>query len=294
MKRPLFALVLLATIICGCNLEPGGGQQSATTGPAADDKNAITIMLRPFPGVGSAELARLYKEHSEKDAHWKNLFVVNSEGGSTLYWGTYPDEQAATGDLARARAYKTPTGEQVYKDARVTPIPGRELTGPPEWNLLKAPGAYSVLVAVFRNEPRDNYWDMRKDAVKYCKSLRDHNYEAYYCHSAGQSEVTVGCFDKSAIEVVNEGEPPHSTVKMVIVDERLKAILRDEQFKYLPVNGREDIQTVVNSVTRMAEKKVATPKVICIPSKDQLVGDRPASMGEIDPGFAKPVPRPNR
>jgi hypothetical protein len=266
---------------CGCDLETGRptGQQSAA-GPAGDDKNTNTIMLRLFPGDNNVEMSRLYKEHSEKDAHWKNLFVVKDDGYSTLYWGTYPNEQAAAGNLARARAYKTPTGEQVYKGARVTPIPGKELLGPPQWNLVKAPGEFSVLVAIFRNEPREDYWNMRQDAVKYCTSLRDHGYEAYYIHNSAESDVTVGCFDKSAIQVVNEGESPNSTVKTVIQDERINAILRDEQFKYLPLNGQQDIQTVVNAVTKTAEKIVAKPRVIRIPSKNDF-GDLPEGMVEL-------------
>ncbi len=278
MKKSAFALAIMVTAICGCDLEPGG---SADQQPPMDDKNNITILLRMFPGEGNVELAKVYKEHTEKDAHWKNLFVIHNEGYSSLYWGSYLNEQAAKDNLARARAYKTPTGEQVYKNATVVPIPGKDLIGPPEWNLAKAPGEFSILVAVFRNTPRAEYWSMRTDAVEYCKLLHDHGYEAYYYHSADQSEVTVGCFDKSAVQMVSEGEAPHNIVRPVIVDERMNNILKDERFKFLPVNGYQDIQTVINPKTGKAEKKAATPYPIRIPKSTHSAEALPPGLLEL-------------
>jgi hypothetical protein len=290
MKRSAFALAILIATICGCNCDTDGPWfgPSPTTGPAADDKNNITILLRMFHDGNNLEMSKRFKEHTEQDTHWKNLFVIHSEGYSVLYWGTYANEQAAKDNLAKARAYKIPSGERVYAGASVVPIPGKELVGPPEWNLMKTTGEFSVLVAVFRAEPHADSWNMRQEAVDYCKSLRDLGYEAYYCHNPAESDVTVGCFGTSAIQTVSEegrpdntGEHPDKTVRLLIVDERINKILDDPRFKYLPVNGRQDIQTVANPVTKTAEKKAATPKIVHIPNKDNPFGDLPPGMHEL-------------
>ena len=45
--------------------------------------------------------AKLYQERLQKEAKWKNVFIIHKAGRSELYWGRYPSIEAAQKNLAK-------------------------------------------------------------------------------------------------------------------------------------------------------------------------------------------------
>ena len=164
-----------------------------------------TIRLMGAEGANHVQRINAYKEHTEQETGWTGLYVVIKGNFSELYWGKYPTEKAALGDLERAKNFRTHLGIQAFPKPVILPIPGSD-TGPPEMNLANAKGVYTVLIATFHDDPaRDYFGQYRRFAVENCKDLRQKGEEAYFYHAAGQSIVTIGCFDASAIKQVKVG-----------------------------------------------------------------------------------------
>ena len=74
--------------------------------------------------------------------------------------------------------------------------------GPPEWDLKRATGEYTLLVAVYSEMEG---W--RKAAVEHVKLLRGQGEQAYYHHELGKSHVCVGSFPVTALHSAGRGLP---------------------------------------------------------------------------------------
>ncbi len=158
---------------------------------------------------------------------------------STLYYGTYRKQYDAqlktmkfppelTRDISVIRSLTM--GNQVPFLFAQFELMNRKNIGPPEWDLVKAPGEMSLQVAVFFNEA--DFQERELAAVQYCEALRKEGFEAYYHHyDTGRSVVCVGSFPASAVTVRMDGtEEPAREVRELIA--------RKEEFKYNLVNGR--------------------------------------------------------
>ncbi len=212
------AAAVLAGALAGC-----------TPPPSSDDD--YSIRLTAVIGPDHVQRVQAYKEHTEQETHWTGLFVVVKGNFSELYWGKYPSKEAAQGDLQRARNFRTHLGIQAFPKPEILPIPGSDV-GPPEMNLANTKGVYTVLIATFYDVPKDNYFGRRQIAVDCCKNLRQDGEEAYYYHAAGQSIVTIGCFDASAIKEVRVG--PYTSNE--VTSEGIRQALRKHPL--LAENGR--------------------------------------------------------
>jgi len=220
-------------------------------------------MLSTFSGTDHVQQAKRFKNETEKRTKWTDLRVVHMEDRSELYKGIYPSIKAAQGDLAKAKEWVAPAGYPPYKNAIVVVVPG-QYVGPAELNLRNAKGAYTVVVAVFYNVPANNYLTRKTDAVSYCQRLRANNYEAYYYHGPVNSLVTVGSFPESSVRMVTE----KGVTKPKIVDSRINAIMKEEQFEYLAINGQREFYRSASAVSgsqAKVEGKYARPYPAHIP-----------------------------
>jgi len=240
--------LLLAGSGCGGDAQP---VQMATTGPqgAAPAKSparrpaappqtqqeGYTILLYLFDGPDHAGQALRYKQNTQADTGWSDLYVVHAEGHSTLYRGTYPTAAAARGDLRRVKAYRTKMKIQPYKQALVMPLPGKDI-GPPEWDLRNAAGRYTLVVGLFKDDPARNIAAPKQYAVDNVRDLRGQGLEAYFLHEGAQSLVTVGSFPESSYPEVRGADRKFSRE---IADPKLKDLMK--RFPYLAVNGYQEI-----------------------------------------------------
>ncbi len=101
--------------------------------------------------------------------------------------------------------------------------------GPPEWDVHKASGPFTLQIARFFNTPS---FDQRKEAaVEYVRQLRQEGFEAYYWHQDARSLVFVGNFPSAP-----ERFGPHEQKAAAQLEaDRLAA--RKEEFQYMTFNG---------------------------------------------------------
>jgi hypothetical protein len=260
-----------------------------------EDRAEYTIMLKLFGGPQHVRQAKRFKAETKQATRWRELFIVHGKTSSTLYWGRHDESSDAVKNLKRARQFKTSAGFRIYEQARITTVPGVN-PGPPEWELPKAQGAYSVVVAIFHNvetldvfdekkeefvEKEIHYYTRKQDAAAYCRELRAQGEEAYYHHGPAQSAVTVGSFPEGSI-IMTGGAVRRPEIR----DPRIKRLIA--KYEFLAVNGQKQIETVATLNSREAKRKAAQPYPVHVPhEEDARPGvDRPARMG--NPGFGIP------
>lgn len=271
MNRSILAILAVTAVsmLAGCG-SIGAGQTSF------GDED-FTIVLKSFNEIDHNAEAERYLKLTQQQAGWSNLFVVHQEGASALLWGKYRTVAAAQDDLKTAKAWKTAVGMTPYQYAIITSLPGRENYGPPNLNLVNAQGAYSYMVAVFMDVPQQNLYGHRESAVEYCQALRKKNWEAYYYHDGVRSCVTIGTFDKNAIQKGYNPAPGASgpgadtslfrpTVEInQIVDPKMLAV--QKSFPHLLVNGKEEVVVRGNSLTNKPTVVPSETYPIAIPAR---------------------------
>ena len=266
-KPTLFILAsvsILPILSAGCN---GGLGGTLGLAPSPGD-GGFTIVLSFHRGLTHNQNARQFKQRLEDTVGWKGLFVVQEASHSRLCWGRYRSVRGASRNLRIAKNYRTQNRVPLF--AMVVPLPEKDV-GPPEWDLKNARGAYSLLVAIFHNDPEKHYYGRKKIAVAYCKQLRDKGFEAYYNHDPSQSHVTIGAFDESA--VVRIRAPLGRDVEMgrrVVRNDRL--VVRSQRvddlrakFPLLAVNGREHLTIASDPISKVPTKVKSKPYLVRIP-----------------------------
>lgn len=258
--------------VVGMGLGITGCGDMALPGPLSNltAQDEYTILLVTFKSSDHVSRALFYKDQVEKTCQWEDLYIVHKQGQSELYWGKYRTQDAAKNNWRTAKQIKTSNVGLLFPRAMIVPIAGKEM-GPPEYDLSNAKGYWTVLVAIFTDDPKSNVVGRKrmKAAVEYCKWLRDRGFEAYYSHNLGRSQVTVGSFPDSAITLDDsETKTQKRVVKQVIRDPEMRRILtlNDPPLKYLAVNGFQAIKRVPTSEGKVT--LVTRSRPIAIPRKD--------------------------
>jgi len=254
---PLAWMPLIALVVIGCQ-----GDLAGPSGPGlgllslgqekvdeAEDHYSILLYVLTDPAT-HVQAAEAYKKALSEKVGWKGLFVVHKAGRSELYWGRYNSPEQAQKNLRTAKAYRTLNGTPLFAQALVVPLPGKDI-GPREWNLRNATGEYTLLVAVFKDVRERNYVGRRRFAVKYCRQLRERNYDAYYWHGPAVSHVTIGSFSANAVRVQDLGRGRR---RIDILDPRIKALQKD--FPRMAFNG-----VGVNDIVRSPDgRRIRIPR----------------------------------
>ena len=198
-----------------------------------EGREAYTILLcPPYLGADHARDSAEARRKTEAATGWKNVYVVHEDRTSSLFLGRYAKEEEALRDIEKVRQWKTPQGTLPFQYALVTKRAGQHV-GPPEWDLAQAKvdrDGYTVVIAEFHNV--GEFAERMEMTVENCRDLRGTKVEAYYFHGPTRSYLTIGVFPAEAYQTE---AAPRGGVRAVLVDERIKRILRERPF--LAVNG---------------------------------------------------------
>lgn len=261
MKQTWRLLVLTLLAVAAGNGCRSGVKPTVFSSPAQQNPpERFTILLYVLRSADHTSRIQSFKRQTELDAGWRGLYVKNKTGHSELYLGKYATPAEAADDLKKAKKYRTPLDVAVYAQAMVIPLPGTD-PGPPEWNLLNANGFYTIIVAVFYDQPEANYFGRKEYAVAYCKQLREKGEEAYFRHGSARSTVTIGAFPKDAIAMVKSG----NLTKEQIRSQQMFEI--HKRYPELAVNGRQELIWDINPVTGKAEQMPVRSYPAHIPGK---------------------------
>jgi len=243
ISRWLTLAAAAALLAAGCDQDPNWvrwpgrsdtepADADASHGAAGGgEEDSFAILLSAFRDPAThVQDAKLYQERLQTEAKWKNVFIIHKTGHSDLYWGRYPSIEAAQKNLAKAKAFRPPSGRPIFAQAIIVPLAGPDI-GPPEYNLKNAKGAYSLLVVVYKNVPERKYTGRKRRAVQTCEALRKKGYEAYFHHGAAVSNVTIGTFEPDSVRVIWT----KTGAQLEVLDPEVRKL--QEQFAWLLLNG---------------------------------------------------------
>lgn len=288
--RTLIATMMLCVAaLAGCIAAdpaspPAAGLQAAkpaaaprTDAPAArrpatqQKEEGFAILMFVFGMPDHVNQALRYKQNTQADTKWANLYVVHKEGLSELYRGNYPNVTEARKDLKAVKNYRTPRKVQPYKQALVMPLAGKEV-GPDQWNLQNATGAFTLAIGLFRDDPARGIIGHKQFAVDNVRDLRSKGIEAYFLHEPTQSLVTVGSFPESSYPIVPREV---RTVERKVKDPKLEQLMR--KYPFLAVNGYQEIVTL-HGRDGKERSTVTGSYILPIPVKDVALPVPPKSV----------------
>ena len=268
MKRLITLTTLLASLASvGCEwtgTDSSPGPRTGEPETLQEDHYSILLSVHNDP-VNHVQDADYYKKVLTEKIGWRDVFVIHKGGHSEVFRGQYRTTKDAEPNLKTAKKYRAANGVAIFAKAMVVPLPGKDI-GPAEWNLsIAAESAYySLLVAIFRDDPENNYVGRRRFAVDYCRQLRKGGYEAYFYHAPAVSHVTIGAFGEKAVTI--RKKPRGETLE--INDPAIKSLQKD--FEFLALNGMSIDEVIRDRQTgkqiRMARKNTY---LIRVPGKSR-------------------------
>jgi len=238
-----------------------------------------TILLHTFSGPSHVRQSKYYRDKTKELAGWKGLEVVHKDSHSELYWGRYRSMPAAEPDLKTARTWHVPNvARTAFPFPKVVLIPGKEVEKS-EYNLRNvSEGHWTVLVAIYIDDPSQNFVgrDRQKHALEYCDWLRKQGYEAYYHHTPGRSQITVGTFPENAVVVEPQTKQGSSlfpakriVAKQVVKSEKMRKIMstRSPPLLFLVINDHTEYQKRRSRKTGKIIKVITSSYPIPIPNR---------------------------
>ena len=159
-------------------------------------------------------------------------------------------------------------------------MPGSD-AGASEWDIASCRGSYSLLVAVFQDQPaaKPPYVGRRDFAVNYCRQLRQQGREAYYHHGPRSSSVTIGSFGRDAVQIDKEQVIPQGGGRAIRrevktpIDRTLLRLM--QEFPWRAYNGREFENVRKDGRGKVMSRTKAPSMVILTPGSDSKEGAAP-------------------
>ncbi len=235
-----------------------------TTGclPIAEEGDPnYTILLAAVSGPIHVDTVRDMKQDVEARTEWDDLFVLHEDGMSYLYKGEYVSINGARWDLRKVHRFKI---EKIkpFERAMTVALPST-LIGPPEYDLTRARGTYTLVVAKFYDVPKQGYIGRQRYAIDHCKNLREEGHDAFYYHSGVNSYVTVGNFPESAYRMgISDNDVP---TKDIVYDPKLAKLMED--FRALAVNGNVEYQIITSRRGTAGQKRTSISYIMKIPKR---------------------------
>lgn len=213
---------------------------------SGEDEDVWAVRCLTLRGANRFQAAQSYVDALRMVAGIKPdlVQVFHESGETTIYYGRYRrryDAKSNTevfrpshlGDLDLIRHLSLNVQDPAVGTRTVWPFQLATMGTLPigrsahaQWRLSKAPGYYSLQVAVFYNT--EGMRRRKYAAEEYCKLLREQGEQAYYHHGAVNSSVCIGAFPKEAIQTFQKQDPLTGIIRVTakIVDERMLALQR--------------------------------------------------------------------
>ena len=166
----------------------------ATGAEACKSLDILADGLRQTPGL-KRDAVRLVRQADSSRLYY---------GAYYRYWDSDSGRWRMPPELRRDMScIRQLAAGQNFPFLHCTPVPQETAElGPPEWDLRRADGEYTLLVAVYSEMEH-----RRQAAVEHVKLLRDQGEEAYFYHHMGKSHVSVGSFPASVLRDTARGLP---------------------------------------------------------------------------------------
>jgi hypothetical protein len=187
---------------------PSSQQQSSDPFPSIPKDAEWTILCGTFAGPDHASTARAVRSNLIAQTKMPDWYIIHGQGQTTLYYGFYrsindpkdaKESARAQNDRKTVAALADPSGARLFSTVILTKLDTPDPASPPEWDLTRAQGTYSLQIAVYKDSP-----DRRAAAVQAVRDARAHGYDAYYFHGPTASSVCIGAWPDTAVREQND------------------------------------------------------------------------------------------
>jgi len=245
--------------------------------PAIFAEKQYTILLHSFGGPNHVRQSELYRDKTKEFAGWSGLELLHKDSHSDLYWGKYRSIADAAEDLKTARTWRAPNvNRPAFPFPKVVLRPGEEMETP-QYNLLNVSGGHwTVLVAIYIDDPKQGVHgfvgrDRQRHALEYCHFLRKKGFEAYYHHTSGRTQITVGVFPEDAVVAQARRTTRHDefVATQVIRNKEMKEIMatRDPPLLFLVVNDHTEVRKRRSTKTGKIVNAITPSRPMLIPGR---------------------------
>lgn len=162
-----------------------------------------TIRCAHYTGPTHQGDGKMMKDYLLRNTNLKDWYLVQSENGTSLYYGYYREIDERTDKVEGGRAQNDRrvianlidprNGDHLFQSVLLMPLEEADPVAPAQWDLRNADGYWSLQIAAMRDDPK-----RKEKAVEIVKALRAEGREAYYYHGPTISSVCVGCFPREA------------------------------------------------------------------------------------------------
>jgi hypothetical protein len=269
LKQCMLFGLLLALCSCSSNAPPspptGEPQQPpnstpADNGPKTSQSNApvypkgaqYTIFCTRIDGEVHVQQANRLKNDLIAGTGMKDWYVIHGDAESILYYGFYRtindvsdsgEVQRAQNDRRKIDMMTDKMGDRPFRGALFVALDAPDPDAPPQWNLVNAPGAYSLQIAVYKDNPQ-----RKQAAVETVRAARAQGVEAYYYHADNASLVCIGSWPESAVRINDANSADANTDP-------------DQPLMILPQTKDEQLNQAFEQSGQQANVKVIKPSV---------------------------------
>jgi hypothetical protein len=182
----------------------------------------------------------------------KDWYVIHGDSESILYYGYYRtvtdasdsgEMQRAQNDRRKIDMMTDKMGDRPFHGAIFVGLDAPDPQAPPQWNLVNAQGAYSLQIAVYKDNPQ-----RKEAAVETVKAARAQGVEAYYYHGESASLVCVGSWPESAVRINDANSADANTDP-------------DQPLMVLPQTKDEQLNQAFEQSGERANMKIVRPNV---------------------------------
>ncbi|HMB95099.1 MAG TPA: hypothetical protein VKK61_03590, partial [Tepidisphaeraceae bacterium] len=182
-----------------------------------------TIFCARIDGDLHVERANKLKNDLIAATGMKDWYVIHDNAQSLLYYGYYrtisdandaAETTRAQNDRKKIDLMADKMGDRPFHGALFVALDAPDPSAPPQWNLVNALGAYSLQIAVYKDNPQ-----RKEAAVETVREARAQGVEAYYYHGETSSLVCIGAWPESAVRINDansaQGNDPEQPVMVL-------------------------------------------------------------------------------
>jgi hypothetical protein len=213
--------------------------------PEAPPKGAqYTIYCGRVEGEAHVERATKVKSDLVRTSGMNGWYVIHDERQSLLYYGYYraindlnekKESARAQADLKKIKSISA-DGSRLFTGAIFVDLQSPDPVAPAEWNLLNAPGAWSLQIAAYKDSPQ-----RKEAAVEAVREARRQGIEAYFYHGDTISSVCIGVWPTEAVQINAHSKDRIGAMDSVLVQPAGMPDLAG-------VRGEEDVKVVKEKI----------------------------------------------
>jgi len=167
-------------------------------------KGKLTILLAQYNQPDKLQLAQGLLRRARRLLGTNDIWLLKGQLGMAVNYGHFRTQNEAGKKLIQVKKIYSKLQAGPWQFPFIKEIPEPNPSAPEEWNLLNNNCEFSLEIATYYDDPKNNYYGRKIDAVKAVQSLRQSGEIACFVHGNMHSRVYVGCLSREHFRPVRK------------------------------------------------------------------------------------------